>query len=133
MTSYTIYRFRMKPCCPRMVTLALSCFFHQCGGRPVPKLAAGPLVAAGPVIVKFHGSSEYAGACLGEVMRSETGETANVDEEGARRSRSREGSGRVLCCDSAATCSMLTSRNNQHLLVQGGWGGEGIEMDSRDG
>jgi len=46
-----------------------------------------------------------------------------VDTDGWSRSRSRVGSGRVFCEDSAATCSMLTSgtrwdKNNEKIKTE---------------
>lgn len=65
--SYTIYLFRINPCCPRIVTLMFSCFFHQSFGIPDPARVEG--VPLGKVSVtlldspvkrafEFQGSSD---------------------------------------------------------------------------
>lgn len=106
-----------------------SCFFHHSFGNPVParvegipfgKLSTAPANAAllGTFVnrgFEVQGSSdEYAGrgARMGGVLFfPELGVTGGiVDTDGWSRLRSRVGSGRVFCEESAATCSILTSR-----------------------
>jgi hypothetical protein len=106
-----------------------SCFFHHSFGSPVPARVDGipfgkpsvvpPNTALFGTFVnrgfEVHGSSdEYAGSgarmvwllCfLGLCVVG-----AIVDTDGWSWSRSRLGSGKVFCDESAATCSMLTSR-----------------------
>ena len=105
-----------------------SCFFHHSFGNPVPARVEGvpfgkPSMAPpnagllGTVAnrgFEVQGSSdEYAGRgarmvwLLSFLGVGVTGGIADMD--GWSRSRSRVGSGRVFCEDSAATCSMLTS------------------------
>ena len=118
--------------------MIFSCFFHHSFGSPVPARVEGvpfgkpsmipPNAALFGTFVnrgfEVHGSSdEYAGSgarmvwllcflALGVVG-------AIVDTDGWSRSRSRVGSGKVFCDESAATCSMLTSRtrdeNSKHI------------------
>ena len=118
-----------------------SCFFHHSFGNPVPARVEGipfgkPSIAPPNAVLlgtfanrgfEVQGSSdEYAGRGARTVWMlfflglSVVG--GIVDTDGWSRSRSRVGSGRVFCEDSAATCSMLTSgtrdKNNEEKKTE---------------
>lgn len=113
--SYTMYRFKMNPWCPKKLTLTVSCFFHQSFGSPEPdKLDVTPFApticrvigslaaevfpnADGYLGFVLHGSSEYVGILTG------------AENDGGSLSISTMGSGRAFWDPNAATCSMLTS------------------------
>ena len=112
--SYTRYLLRMKPCWPSILTVTLSCFFHQLLGRPVPAilevapLLRLPLVGTVGALGNFgtlQGSSEY--ALVGTGARTSDGYCPKPDTPGASDDRSSSGTGSACAHYGLRTSAIL--------------------------
>src|ERR1700677_2379605 len=108
----------MNPCCPKILTLTVSCFFHQSFGSPVPlKLDGAPFVKL-PLAPSLPGTAVnravFQGSSAEEFGAGECGTggggwryagigAVKSEVEGWRELRSRLGSGRAFCEARAAT------------------------------